>query len=139
LNCNDNLFKWKLKQSPVCNYCTYIDTIEHHLYSCQVSIEFWNKFCNWLNNIYEIRIKFTECEILFGFEWYDDHVLKSINYLILIAKWFINKKKSLQEEISFIQFLCIIKDKIEILKIIFLKENKLEEFRNIYGILYNEI
>ena len=32
LNCGTNLYKWKLKDSPICCYCNNIGTIEHHLF-----------------------------------------------------------------------------------------------------------
>ena len=41
LNNNYNLYKWKLKDSPICIYCDEIDTIEHHLFYCVRSSLFW--------------------------------------------------------------------------------------------------
>ena len=43
INCNDNLYKWKIIDRPKCSYCTSVDTIEHHFYYCCISIEFWRK------------------------------------------------------------------------------------------------
>ena len=33
INCNDNLFRWKILGNPTCFYCTSADTIEHHFFT----------------------------------------------------------------------------------------------------------
>lgn len=37
LNCNERLFKFKIKESKNCSTCYQVDTIEHHLISCKSS------------------------------------------------------------------------------------------------------
>ena len=32
INCRYNLYKWKITDSPLCTYCSAVDTIEHHLF-----------------------------------------------------------------------------------------------------------
>ena len=67
LNCNYNLFKWKILDHSTCNYCPLsIDTIEHHLYYCTKSKEFWEETENWLESILQIKFSFTICEVIFG-------------------------------------------------------------------------
>ena len=46
LNCNYNLYKWKIKEQPFCNFCSHVDTIEHHLYLCAHSKLFWEDLHN---------------------------------------------------------------------------------------------
>ena len=29
VNCNENLYKWKIKDSPLCSYCDQTDNLEH--------------------------------------------------------------------------------------------------------------
>ena len=44
LNCGTYLYKWKLKDSPICCYCNNIDTIEHHLFFCFLPNNFGLRF-----------------------------------------------------------------------------------------------
>ena len=48
LNSNYNLYKWKIIDNPFCIYCANIDTIEHHLYLCGFSKQFWEKLEKWM-------------------------------------------------------------------------------------------
>ena len=52
------------------------------------------------------------CEILFGVPT-DNYVdTRLLNFLILIGKWFINKRRTKQTSIYFIEYLSILKDKV---------------------------
>ena len=93
VNCRENLFKWNIVDDPNCKSCFLIDTLEHHLFYCNVSLNFWEKTSDWIKSILGIKFNFTVCDILFGFHLSDDAIFKAINYLILIGKWFLNKKK----------------------------------------------
>ena len=33
INCNDNLFRWKVLDNPTCFYCTSVHTIEHQFFT----------------------------------------------------------------------------------------------------------
>ena len=46
LNCNYNLYKWNIKNSPNCASCNCVDTIQHHLFQCDISRIFWKKLRN---------------------------------------------------------------------------------------------
>ena len=41
LNCNYNLYMWKIKNNPQGIYCRSLDTIEHHPFFCPPSKTFW--------------------------------------------------------------------------------------------------
>ena len=43
LNCNANLYKWKIINSNLCAYCDEIDNIEHRLFTCEESNTFWKR------------------------------------------------------------------------------------------------
>ena len=66
LNCCYNLYNWQISPSPICSYCTQIDTIEHHLYHCNETINFWKEVSTWLYKINCIKLSLTVCEIIFG-------------------------------------------------------------------------
>ena len=104
LNCNYNLVKWKVTQDAKCNYCTFIDTLEHHLYYCPTSIDFWDKISKWIKEMTDVEIRFTVCDIIFGLtnRLYDgDRLDFTINYLFLLGKWYLNKQKTNAKGILF--------------------------------------
>ena len=136
LNCRQKLCLWKLIENEICVYCQSIDTIEHHLYYCNESKKFWIAINSWLSNTLEIDYKFTICEVLFGLPNNSDD-LKILNYIILTGKWYINQCKSAEKSILLINYINIIKDKLEIM----ITRNNLKEAENaewqnmLYGIL----
>ena len=113
LNCNYNLFKWKILDHSTCNYCPLnIDTIEHHLYYCNKSKEFWEEIENWLEATLQTKFSFTICEVIFGMLYIDTNIFHSINYVILLGKWYINSSKIHEKRICLLDFLNLVKEKL---------------------------
>ena len=113
LNNTENLYKWKIKESSKCYVCGEIDVVEHHLFYCEESSLFWRRLKDWMISNLEYGFELTVCEILFGIPMnnnYDDS--KLLNFLILFGKWYINKRKSNQNPIYFLEYLTLIKDKV---------------------------
>ena len=115
LNCREKLLKWKLTTDDKCAYCGLIDNIEHHLFFCSESKKIWKALKNWMINNLEYSYNFTICEILFGICCVNNNGpdTEILNYLIYISKWYINKNKSLNKPLYFIELLQIIKNKVE--------------------------
>ena len=86
INCRYNLFKWKIIDSPLCTYCSTVDTIEHHLFSCDTTQKFWHDVKKWTGKKLNVTFNFTICEILFGIPFQGDINLYIINYLIIQGK-----------------------------------------------------
>ena len=91
LNCNYNLHKWGIKDSPVCEYCNELDTITHHLFECQVVKTFWNEVELWIYDRLGVLFNLTVCEIIFGIRELDE-LIRLVNYIILYGKLYINKQ-----------------------------------------------
>ena len=136
INCKENLHKWKLTDSPKCDYCMSIDTLEHHLYYCSSSKVFWEKMSQKIKDTFDINIHFTVCEIMLGLNLYQDPLFYCINYLILIGKWYINKVKNCKKEINFTEFLIILKSKLHVLHNIYNKKNELNTSETHFCTLY---
>ena len=97
LNCSYNLAKWKVIHDTKYNYCTFIDTLDYSLYYCHASIEFSDKVSKWIKQITDVKKRFSVCDINFGLTnrlYNGDRVDFTINYLVLLGKWFLNKQKS---------------------------------------------
>ena len=119
LNNNYNLYKWKLKDSPICVYCDEIDTIEHHLFHCVRSSLFWTRLQKWICNAFKVKheTEFTICEILFG-TGIDTNLKTAYNYcknfIVLIGKWYINYIRSENKTLIFEEYLAILQAKLKI-------------------------
>ena len=97
LNCivytNEKLHRFGLVASPSCTFCQETaESIEHLLFSCKISSEFWKHVLSWLkdNKIYIETLK--EWDIIFGkFDIKDNFTL--INHLLLLGKYYIYSRK----------------------------------------------
>ena len=94
LNCilytNEKLFRLGLTDSPCCTFCQEdIESIEHLLFSCKVSFEFWQHVLSWLrNNGIQIKKETKETDLIFGkFDDTDDFTL--INHMLLMGKFYL--------------------------------------------------
>ena len=65
-NCNANLYKWKIIESPNCLDCGCFDTIEHFYFECDKAKSFWTNICILITTITDINIDFTILEVLLG-------------------------------------------------------------------------
>ena len=113
INNTKNLHKWKIKESNKCYVCGEIDGVEHHIFYCEESFIFWRRLKDWMISNLEYGFELTVCEILFGIPMnnnYDDS--RHLIFLILFGKWYINKRKSNQNPIYFLEYLTLIKDKV---------------------------
>ena len=97
LNCivfkNEKLFRFGITQSSLCTFCQKEDeSIEHLLFSCKESCEFWKHVLSWLrkNDIDVGELK--EADLIFGnFDIQDDFIL--INHILLLGKYYIYSRK----------------------------------------------
>jgi len=115
LNCNEKLHKWGFKTSNQCSYCNEIDTLEHHLFYCRESQNMWIHLKDWVKSNLDVSVNFTVCEILLGIPIVNksDSLTQILNYLILIAKWYINKCKTALNPVFFVNYLLLVRQKIE--------------------------
>ena len=105
LNCNYNLYKWKITDSNLGFYCNSIDTIEHHLFLCPKTSKFWAEILAWVRSTLNINFEqgYAICEIIFGYHLFETVYTVSNhihNIVILIGKWYINKTKTEQKTFS---------------------------------------
>ena len=115
INCKYNLFKWKITNSPLCTYCSTVDTIDHHLFSCQTTQKFWQEVTKWTEKKLKVKLNFTTCEILFGIPFHGDINLHIINKFIIHGKQYLNNRKCNSLPIIFNDFLNEFKMKVKAL------------------------
>ena len=97
-SCNYKLFLWNIKTSPKCDACQKVDNLEHYFYYCSDVEHFWRQVENWLSNIIASKVKLTVLEVLLGFLNFDSKFYYSINYVIIIAKFYLNKAKKMENK-----------------------------------------
>ena len=85
---NKFLFKCKLVESSLCDFCNMeVDSIEHLFWSCQKTQIFWNELFKWL---IEIGVDITQDKFLAFFHSKN----KITSYILLFAKYYIYKCKT---------------------------------------------
>ena len=94
---------------------------------------FWSKIEQWITDNLGLQFKFTVCEILLGIIFTQNDTLHIINYLILMGKWFINKKKVSEKAIVITEYLSLIKSKLQILSDIYNTRGQISKFKQGLG------
>ena len=95
----------KIRQSDLCSFCDKeTESISHLFWECESALRFWNSLSLLVSETNVLRIDFNQRNILFGIS----KGLLSVNYLILVGKYYIYKCKWLgiiPKTKGFIQYL----------------------------------
>ena len=103
---NEILYKWKLVNSPQCDWCEKTQTIDHLLYECQVTCEIWETIQECIMS----KRKLTKYEILSNVVNANKKHID--NFVVLITKQFIfqckclNKRPTSSEVLYNIDMIC---------------------------------
>jgi hypothetical protein len=117
--CNYMLAIWNVVDSELCTDCLLPDTLQHYFFECQQSHMFWINLSNWCNNTMYVYVPLNVFDILFGIiTGNDDNIIFSLNYCILIGKWYIYRCHTAGKRLFFAEFLCDLKRNIDIEKYI---------------------
>ena len=127
---NEKLFKFKMTESPLCNFCKKeVESLEHLLFDCENTEVFWQALFSWLRKRNICVETASLITILFGeFRESEDSII--LNHLILIAKFFIYKCKLSNSKPSLNVFLAKIKIVYDMERQIAAKNNKLTKHYN---------
>ena len=108
---NKILKKLGLAENDKCDFCKeHVDSVEHYLWSCSTSKTFWDETQTWLQNIFENNFNLTLERVLIG-HTFDSQSFTNliINYIILIAKYFIHCCKWTKKLPSLLSFKNVLK------------------------------
>ena len=92
-----------------------MDGVKHHLFYCLESKKFWSDLKLWMIANLNFGFEFTVCEILFGFPNHSVPDIETLNFLILMGKWYLYNIKSKDKPILFFEFLIILREKLELM------------------------
>ena len=110
LPCNKKLYKQKLVNSTLCDFCAMnVETTTHLFWECNVTRAFWAELQQFLHNK-DFIINFNLRTISFGLEKraQDSCIL---NFLIILAKYYIFRCKYNKNEPEFIAFVQYLKQR----------------------------
>ena len=139
--CILKLYHWKIKNSSQCKYCDQVDNVLHHFYYCNDIKLFWNSFHNWWSQTCKKCIyvqALTAKQVVLGITEKVCHK-PQLNYIILLAKWYIFRSKYLGEACFFIEYLSELKNNLESERVIYNKNNKHILFIEMWQEIYNNL
>ena len=61
LNCNDRLFRWKIKAGRECDFCGMTDTLEHRLFECTEEKQIWDSLQSWNSIKWSVGTLMCQC------------------------------------------------------------------------------
>ena len=134
LNCNYWLHKIKIKETPICRFCTEDETIEHFFFGCATTKYFWYAFLTWWKTTGNLAPEqLEENDIILGFHM-DDKKENLFNQCILIGKKMIYDHKNFKnKQPDIYKFHCDLKDIVEIDRKICTKNNSISVFESYWG------
>ena len=112
--CQKWLYNLKVIDSPVCQRCpsNCIDTITHHLVECGGLNNFWVDLESWWNRVAEYKVRLHTRHIIFGM-YHDNHHFRTLNYVILLGKWFIRKQLYLDRPVNLNRYFVVLKQHLD--------------------------
>ena len=127
--CNRNLYKWKKSNTELCSSCQEIDTIEHYLVLCQGLHTFWQSFHDWWIQVYNVNIRLSTLDILFGVcNNEQDVVINALNFCLLYARYYIYKCKIKDADVEFAHFKQKLRNRLRYEECILIQSNKYDDY-----------
>ena len=123
--CGLKLKHWKIRPTSSCQDCTEVDNLQHHFYRCPDMRVFWSTIEKWWQHICpQCDCYFNnEYNILLGCIKKSCHRFQ-INYIILVAKWYLYRTKYLGAKCSATDFLRELKNKLNMEELIYRRNEK---------------
>ena len=128
---NKNLKKWKRISYDKCEFCNDIDTMEHFLYECRVSMKLWDSIQLWWESSLSFKFPITVLEIFFGIPNENrDNITHICNYIIMQAKYllYVSKKSNNLHHIDLYNLLLVIKNDLHLKRTYAIENNRLKTY-----------
>jgi hypothetical protein len=129
--CNLYLYRIGKTNSDKCNSCNILDDQIHYFYECEEVQLFWKSFCNWWNNMMNDRLVIDKTIAIIG-KIERNKKKDQLNALLQLARWYIYTEKLNYQNPFLYKFLCHLKYKIIIEKIIYLRNNNMSGFNKMW-------
>lgn len=128
--CNKYLRHIRIKEADTCDFCGEVDSLSHFFLKCSGVTSFWESLFQWCEEYLGFAMTgLNDAELLFGIIGRGGR-LKVINWLILFAKYFIQKRRLFaQGKVPLVAFLREARSKIHMERRACYAENKIRKFR----------
>ena len=120
ITCRKKLHEMKISDSPLCTApnCNQIDNHVHFFCECSYVNVFWENLFSWLDHNIGYSLEVDVKNIILGVPIVDDRSAV-LNYILLLAKYFIHKQRMENKHILSIHaFKCLLHYKLKIEKTI---------------------
>jgi hypothetical protein len=138
LPCNLYLNRINKSVTNKCGECNELDDTVHYLFECPQVIPFWNNFMDWWNAMTNSVIFLDKRSILTGFIG-PQEIFNTLNACLLLAKWYVYKRKLDESEVFFHIFLCDLKYNLDMEKTIALRNDKITRYTQRWQIVEDYI
>ena len=139
--CNYTLSLWYNDVDNMCQFCVsdrQLDSIQHYFYHCTIVANFWYSFIRWWKNITGFSFVLDEIDIIFGIlNPFKDNFIDVLNYCILLGKFYIYTCKKDGTTICMFEFLILLKNRIEVLNMIYTLKGHDKAFQEKWSFLYD--
>ena len=124
-----SLFRARITDTDVCPLCNLeSQSLKHMLITCSVSSSFWTCFSNWCHEKLNHKLPLSESTILYG--WHkESNNWEVLNYCLIVAKYNIFATSVRNGILDFDSFLLRLNNKIDILRTIAFRSNRLSQFK----------
>ena len=113
--CQYTLSLWYKEENAKCKSCNEIDYLEHYFYSCTPVNNFWKMVEKWWLTILGTSVALSAADVLLGIaNFHNDDFINILNFCILYGKWYISRCKKDGVNISFIDYIKLLKDKLKL-------------------------
>jgi hypothetical protein len=129
LPCNLYLNRIKKSDTDKCMQCNELDDTAHYLFECPQVVPFWNHFMDWWNAMTDSVIFLDKRSVLTGFIG-PHKIFQTLNACLLLAKWFVYRRKLDESVVFFRLYLCDLKYNLDTEKTIALRNNNLSKYVN---------
>jgi hypothetical protein len=137
---NYNLKIWGKSETDRCSKCNLVESIEHFIYQCPLSLALWKTIQIWWKSIFDFTIQLSVLEVLFGIPNENkDHSIDIYNYVILHAKHYIYITKIQQNDLHMFSLLLLLKKELNLTRVNFKEKSKLHKFTSKWGELYDNL
>ncbi len=128
-----HLYKWKIKSSPNCSFCSEVETLTHAIHTCPIAKDCWKKLSDILGLGMEL---FTFNNILLGFGSKQDIIpthlgvkkLRSLDVIMVLLKQTLILQREEKRFLSVSEMKSIIRNRLNIVSYIGIKNGNQNEF-----------
>ena len=130
---HSSLFRARITDTDVCPLCNLeSQSLKHMLITCSVSSSFWTCFSNWWHEKFNQKLTLSESTILYG--WHkESNNWEVLNYCLIVAKYNVFATSVRNGVLDFDSFLLRLNNKIDILRTIAFRSNRLSQFKKTWA------